>query len=404
MTAKTDVQWAAAIERELKDNILKFWMEHAPDEASGGFHGYVSRSLEVKHDADRSLVLNTRILWTFASAYRLYGDERYLEMADRAYRYVIDHFTDREHGGLFWSVTSEGQPASDKKQVYGQAFAIYAFSEYYRATGNDAALELAISLFRVLERYSYDPVNKGYLEALARDWTETDDNSLSSKDLNTKKSMNTHLHVLEAYTNLFRIWPSDELKPKLRELIEVTVDRIVDNETAHFLLFFDLEWNSQTDHVSYGHDIEGSWLLHEAAEVLGDAELLERVKGVAVRMAEVTYREGVDKDGGIFNEAGPEGLLDTDKDWWPQAEAVVGFYNAYQLTGETKYKEAAAGAWRYIEEHMVDREFGEWFWSVTKEGKPSDNPEKISAWKCPYHNGRACFEMLERLGHHHING
>ncbi|RIX53135.1 N-acyl-D-glucosamine 2-epimerase [Paenibacillus nanensis] len=399
MTVITNEQWMDRIERELKDNILRFWMKHAPD-GNGGFHGYVSRTLEVKADADRSLVLNTRILWTFASAYRIFKDESYLRMAEQAYRYICGHFTDHEHGGLYWSVTASGEPSSAKKQVYGQAFAIYAFSEYYRATGNDAALKLATELFHVLEKHSYDPVNQGYLEALARDWTETNENSLSSKDLNTKKSMNTHLHVLEAYTNLYRVWKPQELHAKLRELIEVTMSRIVDGETAHFKLFFDLEWNSQSDHISYGHDIEGSWLLHEAAEVLGDPELLARVKAVALQMAEATLLEGVDEDGGLFNEAGPEGLLDTDKDWWPQAEAVVGFYNAYQLSGEKRYKDAACAAWRFIEEHMVDREYGEWFWSVTKEGKPSDNPEKISAWKCPYHNGRACFEMLERLRQH----
>ncbi|MDQ6421212.1 AGE family epimerase/isomerase [Paenibacillus sp. LHD-117] len=389
--------WRAAIDSELRGNILDFWMKHAPDEHTGGFHGYVSRELEVQADADRSLVLNTRILWTFSAAYRIYGDQQYLDMARRAYDYVRRYFADREYGGLYWSVTSDGKTSSDKKQVYGQAFAIYAFSEYGRATGDEEALNEAIELYRVLERHAYDPVNRGYVEALARDWTETDDNSLSSKDLNTKKSMNTHLHVLEAYTNLYRVWPSEELRGKLKELVEVTIRHIVDPVTAHFLLFFDMEWNSQSNHISYGHDIEGSWLLHEAAEALGDSELLAEAKSVAVRMAEATYLEGVDADGGLFNEAGPEGLTDDAKDWWPQAEAVVGFYNAYQLTDEARYRDAALASWHFIETYLVDRKFGEWFWSVTRDGNPSDNPQKISAWKCPYHNGRACFELLERL-------
>lgn len=398
MRGLTSNQWLHSIEQELKTNILDFWMKHAPDDKDG-FHGYLSRDLIVHSEADRSLVLNTRILWTFASAFRIFGDVAYKEMAERAFCYVVAYFEDREYGGYYWSVTSGGAPASTKKQMYGQAFAIYAFSEYYRATGKREALDEAIKLFHILERYAYDPQDKGYIEALARDWTETDENSLSDKDLNTKKSMNTHLHVLEAYTNLYRVWPAEELRAKLRELIEVMARHIVDPATSHFRLFFDMQWNSQTNHISYGHDIEGSWLLHEAAEVLGDQELLASVQEVAVRMAEATLLNGVDADGGLFNEAGPEGLLDTDKDWWPQAEAVVGFYNAYQLTGEERYREAASASWQFIERYIVDKEYGEWRWSVTRDGSPSDNPEKISAWKCPYHNGRACFEMIERLAH-----
>jgi mannobiose 2-epimerase len=254
-----------------------------------------------------------------------------------------------------------------------------------------------VELFHVLERHSYDLVDKGYIEASARDWSETNENSLSDKDLNTRKSMNTHLHVLEAYTNLYRVWPEPALRDKLRELIVVMLRHIVDNESYHFKLFFDMEWNSQNSHISYGHDIEGSWLIHEAAEVLGEPELLQESVAVAIAMAEVTLREGVDEDGGLFNEAEPGKLLDSDKDWWPQAEAVVGFYNAYQLSGDHSYLEAARKSWHFIETNLVDKEYGEWLWSVKRNGSPSDNIEKVSPWKCPYHNSRACFEMIGRL-------
>ncbi|OBR64293.1 N-acyl-D-glucosamine 2-epimerase [Paenibacillus oryzae] len=389
--------WLAKIEAELKDNILQFWLEHTIDEENGGFYGFISRDLTVNRQADKGLVLNTRILWTFSSAFRLYGDSRYLEMADRAYRYITSYFTDPQHGGLYWMLDYKGAVTSSKKQVYGQAFAIYAFSEYYRATGDEDALTKAVELFHVLERHSYDPVDKGYIEASARDWSETNENSLSDKDLNTKKSMNTHLHVLEAYTNLYRVWPEPELRDKLRELIVVMLRHIVDNESYHFKLFFDMEWNSQNSHISYGHDIEGSWLIHEAAEVLGEPELLEESVAVAIAMAEVTLREGVDEDGGLFNEAEPGKLLDSDKDWWPQAEAVVGFYNAYQLSGTLSYLEAARKSWHFIESKLVDTEYGEWLWSVKRDGSPSGNIEKVSPWKCPYHNSRACFEMIGRL-------
>lgn len=390
-------RWLERIESELRDNILAFWLEHTIDEDSGGFYGYISRDLNIDPEADKALVLNTRILWTFSSAYRLYGDERYLQTADRAYQYICRYFMDSDFGGLFWSVDKAGAPSSTKKQVYGQAFAIYAFTEYFRAAGNESSLAQAVQLFHMLEKHSYDPVNKGYVEAHARDWTETDENSLSDKDLNTKKSMNTHLHVLEAYTNLYRVWPSVELRDKLKELIEVTLKYIVDDRSHHFLLYFDMEWNSQNEHISYGHDIEGSWLLHEAAEVLGDPDVLKQTVKTAIAMAEATLREGLDEDGGLFNEAEPAGLLDSNKDWWPQAEAVVGFYNAYQLTGDEKYREAAYRSWSFIENHLVDKEHGEWLWSVKRDGTPSDNIEKVSAWKCPYHNSRACFEMVERL-------
>ncbi|KRE45004.1 AGE family epimerase/isomerase [Paenibacillus sp. Soil522] len=390
-------QWLANIKQELESNILSFWMEHTLDEKNGGFHGFISRDLTVNQSAGKSLVLNTRILWTFASAYRITGNEPYLKIAERAYQYVNKHFTDQQYGGLYWMVDAAGKPAETKKQVYGQAFAIYAFSEYYRATGNEAALQQAVELFHTLERYSYDQEYKGYFEALTRDWQETGDNSLSEKDLNEKKSMNTHLHVMEGYTNLYRVWKSDELHAKLKELIEITIKHIINEDNAHFILFFDEQWNRKSEHISYGHDIEGSWLLVEAAEVLGDETLLALAKAIAIRMAEATLNEGVDGDGGLFNEAGPEGLIDTDKDWWPQAEAVVGFYNAYQLTGDEKYREAAVRSWQFIESFIIDKEHGEWHWSVKRDGSPSDNIEKVSPWKCPYHNGRACFEMIGRL-------
>jgi mannobiose 2-epimerase len=394
-----DKLWLEQIRQELDGNILEFWLKHAPDERNGGFYGYIGRDLSINPEAGKSLVLNTRILWTFASAYRLFGTPSYLTMAERAYRYIEEHFIDADYGGLYWMVDASGQPLETKKQVYGQAFAIYAFAEFYRAAGNEAALQRGIELFHTLERYSYDKEYKGYFEALTREWQETADNSLSEKDLNEKKSMNTHLHVMEAYTNLYRVWPSEELRGKLKELIQVTIRHIVDQETAHFILFFNEQWQGKSKHISYGHDIEGSWLLVEAAEALADAELLKEAKAMALRMAEAVLIKGVDADGGLFNEADGAGtLLDSHKDWWPQAEAVVGFYNAFQLSGDERYREAAVKSWQFIEQFIVDRQYGEWLWSVNRDGSPSANLEKVSPWKCPYHNGRACFEMIERLG------
>lgn len=393
-------QWKEQLQSELQDNILQFWIQKTVDREHGGFIGEMDQHHQINKQSDKGLVLNARILWSFASAYRLLPSPEYMEMADRAYDYLKTYFMDQEHGGFFWMVDYLGQPSQDKKQVYGQAFVMYAFAEYYRATGRQEALDLAIDIYHVLEKHTYDPVHKGYIEALSRDWQLTGDLSLSEKDLNEKKSMNTHLHVLEAYTNLYRVWKSEELKKSLTELIQITIDHIIDPKSNHFLLFFDEAWQVKSHHISYGHDIEGSWLLLEAAEVLDDPHLLRQVIQAAVAMAEAVYKNGIDKDGGIWNEADRSGLTDTNKDWWPQAEAMVGFYNAYELTGDKKYKTAALNSWSFIQTYIVDQAHGEWFWGVDQGGTPLPNEPKVSPWKCPYHNSRACIEMLERLNRH----
>lgn len=389
--------WKANLQQELQDNILQFWIDRTVDAEHGGFIGYIDQQLQADNKADKGLVLHARILWTFAAAHRVFPSAKYLEMAERAYDYLRNHFLDREHGGLFWMVDCLGRPSRDKKQVYGQAFVIYAFAEYYLATLNQEALDLAVDIYRLLEKYCWDPVYEGYIEALSRDWKQTSDLSLSDKDLNERKSMNTHLHVLEAYTNLYRVWTSPELRQSLSALIRVTLDHIIDPHSAHFRLFFDETWQVKGQHISYGHDIEGSWLLVEAAEALGEPHLLERVKQTAVAMAEAVYAEGVDADGGLWNEAGPGGLTDANKDWWPQAEAMVGFYNAYQMTADAKFRTAAAKSWEFIQKHLVDRTGGEWFWGIDQAGHPLPGVPKVSPWKCPYHNSRACLEMLGRL-------
>lgn len=389
--------WITQLEDELQGNILSFWMKQTKDKINGGFFGEIDNQLNTSPDAEKSLVLNARILWSFASAYRIYGKTEYLAMAERAYAYLMDHFIDKEYGGLYWMVDAEGKPAQEKKQIYGQAFAIYALAEFYHATERSEVLDEAIQLFQLVEKYGYDSIYKGYVEALSREWQITDNLSLSSKDMNEKKSMNTHLHVLEAYTGLFRVWKSKELESKLAELIETMLDHIIDKEGKHFHLFLDEAWTVKSDIISYGHDIEGSWLLVEAAETLGHEELLHRVHTVAISMAEAVLAEGIDNDGGIWNEADPNGLLSKEKDWWPQAEAVVGFYNAYQLTGDSKFNEAAQASWTFIDKYMVDHQLGEWYWSVDENYQPLAHAPKVSAWKCPYHNSRACFEMIARL-------
>jgi mannobiose 2-epimerase len=395
-------EWALRLKKEVAEDILPFWERYAVDRENGGFYGKIDCDLRVDAQAPRAAVINARILLTYAAACRLI-DPKYRDMADRAWNYIADKFSDAEYGGIYWMVDYLGCAASDRKQIYAQAFAIYGMAEYFRATGNAASLERAIELYGFIETHSYDPVYKGYIEARARDWSALEDMRLSEKDLNSPKSMNTHLHILEAYTNLLRVWRDAGLLAKQTELLEVTMDRIVDQRTAHFRMFFDNQWNSLTDHVSYGHDIEGSWLLVEAAEVVGDAALLKRARELAVRMADAVAKEAVDRDGSIFYEANSAGkLIDPNKHWWAQAEAVVGFYNAYQLTGEERFRDLSYRAWEFIEAKMVDRAHGEWHAKLKPDGTPFREHEDgdaclIGPWKCPYHNSRVCFEMMDRL-------
>ncbi len=401
MTENNNGAWAAEIRAELVRNILPFWQGRMRD-PEGGFFGAAGCDGVVDAAAPRSSVVNARILWTFATATRLLGDG-YRATADWAFDYLGRHFLDATHGGLYWLLDADGRPLSDRKQTYAQAFGIYALSEHARATGSGDSLDLAIGLYRLVERHAADRAGGGYIEALDRAWQPLDDMRLSDKDLNSPKSMNTHLHVMEAYTNLLRVWRDPELEARQASLIAITLDRIVDNRTDHFRLFFDRDWRPLDGHVSYGHDIEGSWLLVEAAEVLGDAALLARVRAVAMLMAERTLAEGRDSDGSLYYEADHEGrLVDANKHWWPQAEALVGFYNAYQMTGDTAFRTAAADVWAFIRDRVVDRQHGEWHAKIKPDGQPYTVAEDADAclagpWKCPYHNARACFEMIERL-------
>jgi mannobiose 2-epimerase len=398
------LEFKQRIENEILNNVLPFWIRHAPDREHGGFYGLITNDLRVYNDVPRSSVLCSRILWTFSAAYRLYGGEAYLDMATMAFDELLRHFWDREYSGVFWAVDYQGNIVSDRKQIYAQAFALYGLAEYYRATRNEASLEHAVELFHCIETYSHDRVNGGYFEARDRRWQPSEDVRLSDKDLNALKSMNTMLHVMEAYTSLLRVWDNGDLRHGLKELVEVMLERVL---TAvpydHFALFFDEHWKPLSDRISFGHDIEGSWLLTGAAEVLGDPALLARVQMAALRLAQAVYEHGLDTDGSLFYEADPAGIVNADKHWWPQAEAVVGFYNAFQLSLQEHFFDASYRCWDYIERRVIDRAYGEWFYKLTREGRPyPDYPAdpdqyKIGPWKCPYHNGRAGFEMARRL-------
>jgi mannobiose 2-epimerase len=376
--------------------ILDYWKTHTLDHEQGGFVGRIDNDGSIYADAPKGSVLNSRILWTFSAAYNETGNEEYLKLAYRAFRYLADHFVDKKYGGVYWTVDHTGAPLDTKKQIYALSFTVYGLSEYYKGSKSDEAKSLAIELYKAIVQHSYDPQYGGYIEALARDWKELGDLRLSAKDANEKKSMNTHLHVLEGFTNLYRIWPDEGLKVKLVELIHLFLDHIIDAHTHHLILFFDEQWNTRSTIVSYGHDIEAAWLLQEAAEVLGDEALLEQVKERSVKIAEAAAR-GLDTDGGLWYEWDGEAQhLVKEKHWWPQGEAMVGFFNAWQNTGNEAFLKASLDSWRFTKERIIDKQNGEWFWGVREDYSIMDE-DKVGLWKCPYHNGRACIEIMRRI-------
>lgn len=371
------------------DRLVQFWTTQTIDHPNGGFYGRIDGHGVLHPAANKGVILNTRILWTLAALQN--------DLAQRAKDYLLRYFWDNQQGGVFWMLDSKGNPVDTKKQVYAQGFAIYALSEYYRFTGDESCKTKAIELFQLLEQYSFDNTDNGYLEAFSRDWKLLEDLRLSEKDANEKKTMNTHLHILEAYTNLYRIWQDDHLKQQLQNLIELFLDKIIDKDTHHLHLFFDEKWNIKSEEVSFGHDIETSWLLQEAAEVLGNATILAKVKTKALQMAAVTHQKAIDADGSILYEAHHGKISDSDRHWWVQAEAMVGFVNAYQSSNDEKYLMTAKNIWNYIQNHIIDEKNGEWHWRTNAQNKPILTEDKVGAWKAPYHNVRALIEVLHRL-------
>lgn len=387
----TNDQLKASAQQILENNILPFWSERMVDTEHGGFYGRIDGHNILHPQAEKGAVLNARILWTFAGATRILHRMPYRILAARAKDYLLTRFIDLQYGGVYWSLNADGSPLDTKKQTYAIAFAIYGLAEYYRATQDQEALDAAIRLFEDLEAHAYansqEPRANGYIEALTRDWQPIADMRLSESDENGSRTMNTHLHVLEAYTNLFRVWKDERVAHQLRVLIDIFANRLFNPETGHLGLFFDDEWKPLNEKIgkcenkfSPGHDIEAAWLLREALLVLGDQELLQQTLPVCRRLA-VAARDGILKE----------------TQWWCYAEAVVGYVDQYQDIHDPHQWQMAEKALAFIESHLLDCEQGEWFWSVLPDGTPDRNNDKAGFWKCPYHNSRMCYELLERL-------
>ena len=381
----------------LENNILRFWIDRMQDEEHDGFYGRIDNNNVLHADADKGTILNARILWTFSAAYRVLRKPVYLEMANRAERYFIDRFIDSQYGGVYWSLDYKGQPKDTKKQFYAIGFAVYGLSEYARATGNKDALMQAIRLYHCIEEHALDHEQGGYIEAMTRDWQPIADMRLSEKDANYPKSQNTHLHILEPYTNLYRVWPSPELRKSLLGIIDIFTDKILNPETHHLDLFFDMDWTRGAGQLeSYGHDIECSWLMHEAALVLGDKSVLDKVEPI-VRIVGKASEKGLNPDGSMIHEANlTAGIVDDDLHWWVQTETIVGFANLYQHFGDEAALEKALRCWQYVKDNLIDYEHGEWYWSRHRDGSLNTVDDKAGFWKCPYHNSRMCLEIIER--------
>ena len=385
------------LKEELTHNILPFWTDNMTDEKKGGYYGRMTGKNQLIKNAPKGGILNARILWTFSSAALYFKNPLYIELAKRSKDYIFEHFFDAENGGAYWMLNADGSPADTKKQIYNQAFFIYGLVEYYRVSHDKTCLDKAIELFYLIEKNSFDTKLNGYFEAYSKDWVLLEDLRLSEKDANEKKTMNTHLHILEAYTNLFRVWDDPLLEKQLRNLIMLFSDKIFNPKTNHLDLFFDENWECKSSLFSYGHDIESSWLLDEASQVLGDIDLIRKIQEISIRIADAAS-EGFQENGSLINEKNYlTGHIDTKCDWWPQAESMIGYFNAYEITKDEKYALKTLAAWDFIKVNLIDKKNGEWHWSISGEGEIDVQNDKAGFWKCPYHNSRMCLELMTRI-------
>lgn len=386
--------FVAEIKEELVNHIIPFW-KNLMDQEHGGYYGYMGYDLSLDKKGVKGCILNSRILWFFSNAYLLLQDEELLQCAKHAYAFLRDVCVDSEYGGVFWSLSYDGQTEDTTKHTYNQAFAIYALASYYDASGDEEALTLAMELFQIVETKCRDAA--GYLESFSACFEPEVNDKLSENNVIADRTMNTLLHVFEAYTELYRVTGNSHVGDEMRAMLDIMADKIYNGEKGRQEVFFDRDWNPIIDLYSYGHDIETSWLVDRGLEVLGDGQLTEKISRITRQLTENIYQRAYINHS-LVNEA-ENGVVDTTRIWWVQAEAIVGFVNGYEKQPEHKeYLLAAEDIWEYIKRNLIDRREGsEWFNAVDQTGKPLQKPI-VEPWKCPYHNGRMCLEVLRRLG------
>lgn len=384
-------------EKELK-HVLSFWTEKAIDPKANQFYGEMDHYGTPYPEANKGIIMYSRILWTFSAACSFYQTDKYKKYADMAKSYIETYFLDKKYGGVYWETDCDGNVLVNKKQVYAEAFTIYAYAEYALAFNDQSALKAAMDIFDKLESVCYDKKNGGYFEAFSNSWERLADVRLSVKDMNEPKGMNTNLHVLEAFTTLYEASKDKRVADALRKEIEVYLNKIV-NEKNQVTLFFSEDWKPKTTEISYGHDIESTWLVWEAAEMLGDAKLLDQIRPKILAMVDKFIAEGFDtKTNSTWYEYFPKtGNRDTDRHWWVQIEAVEGLANAYDMTGKEEYRTLALKQWNYIKQYLIDNVHGEWYWRIDEDGFPVDSEPKMGQWKCPYHNGRGLMHMIKEM-------
>lgn len=390
-------QSPSTFKKEIKlelNEILAYWEKYSVDVENGGFYGAVDVDNVPIGQADKGLILNSRILWTFSAAYQMDAKPGYKKLADRAFNYLNTYFWDAKNKGAYWSVKSSGIPSDTHKQVYAEGFMIYAFAEYYKISKNPQALEKAKIIYQVLQDKCKDQKNGGYFEAYDATWKPIEDNTITQGKADQKKSMNTHLHLIEAFANLYQVYPDKKLKAEIETMLAIFHEKIIANGKTQTLFFTD-DWTPRSEAVSFGHDIESAWLLLETAETIKNPMWIKKMKTLAINMA-IEAENGIDpKDGGMWNEKN-QGHINTEKHWWPQAEAMVGYFNAFQLTGNKKFYDLSLGSWSFIKSELKSPT-GEWYWGIDEDKKRMVRNGKIGPWKGPYHNGRACLEILKRI-------
>jgi len=383
---------------DLTENLLPWWSKMTVDYENGGFYGRVNMRDSVLIDADKAGIMNARILWTYSAAYRITNDTSYLRLATRAKDYCLNYFIDKEFGGAYYTLNYKGEPKNTVKHVYTNSFFIYGFSEYARATGNKEALEAAKAIFELFEKYAFDEEFNGYFEDFDREWNRIHLRMLGTSNID-EKTQNTMLHLMEAYSNLYRVWQEERIEGRLKNMVELFLDKVIDPETYHLHYVMDRELNSVSEIESYGHDIEAAWLLREAALLLGDKQLLKRVEDASVKIAEAVEK-AIQPDGSLIYEKNrATGRINENRSWWALVETIVGYFDAWEISGEEKFLDYAINCWNYTRDHLIDKTNGGWFQIVSGASPDGEvrRGDKAGHWVCPYHNGRMSMEIMERV-------